>query len=99
MVREGRGDEAGERRRAGKGEEGDEGRGAKGWSHVTRHVSVIRTGPLERVRPGYLLQAPWIASHRFARTHLVLGQQPLKFLKHFDRAMCKYYSNISSGEE
>jgi len=56
----------------GEEEEGDGGRGAKGWSHVTRHVSMIRTGPLDRVRPGYLLQAPWIASHRFERAHLVL---------------------------
>lgn len=56
---------------------GTTGRGAKGWSHVTRHVSMIRTGPLDRVCPGYLLQAPWIASHRFARAHLVLDSNSL----------------------
>lgn len=73
-----------------RGGRGRERRGAKGWSHVTRHVSVIRTGPPERVRLGYLLQAPWIASHRFSWTHLVLGQQQLMFIVSvtLDRVKC-----------
>jgi hypothetical protein len=71
--------EAARQGRGGGEEERDEGRGAKGWSHVTRHVSMIRTGPLDRVRPGYLLQAPWIASHRFARAHLVFDSNRIFF--------------------
>jgi hypothetical protein len=59
----------GQRRNGTRG--GERERRAKGLSHVTRHVSVIRTGPLGRVGLEYLLHAPWIASHVLARAHLV----------------------------